>query len=192
MMQCNSGWRTVDRLPGETSGWPGMLETCHDILQKFSPRLKETKGYFQDLSLTCTATSYYGLWLGWTTRRLWTGGASRCRRTVGFGWAPTGIQRDPLKDHVLIIRSSKTLKCEDIHGGDQILWGTCAKLCRVLKPNRLAVSTVMDNLSQRNWSYLKFSTQIIILMWVLLTTWVRELVGGTISLTTNNIVIFCF
>ena len=24
--QCNSGWRTVDRLPGEPSGWPGMLE----------------------------------------------------------------------------------------------------------------------------------------------------------------------
>ena len=29
-------------------------------------------------------------------------------------------------------------------------------------------------------------------MWELLTTWVRELVGGTISLTTNNVVTFCF
>ena len=56
----------------------------HDILRKASPRLKETDGYFQDPRLTCTATSHYGLWLGWTTRRLWTGGASRCRRTVGM------------------------------------------------------------------------------------------------------------
>ena len=127
----------------------------HDILRKASLRLKETDGYFQDPRLTCTATSHYGLWLGWTTWWLWTGGATRNDR---IGWALTEAQRNPLKDHVLIIRSSNTLKCEDIHGGDQILWGTCAKLCRVLKPNRLAVSTVMDNLSQRNWSYLDFST----------------------------------
>ena len=82
-MQCNSGWRTVDRLPGEPSGCPGCWRG-HVILRKASPRLKETDGYFQDPRLTCTATSHYGLWLGWTTRRLWTGGASRCRRTVGL------------------------------------------------------------------------------------------------------------
>ena len=128
---------------------PGCMETCHDILWKASPRLEETDGDFKTQGLPAQPQVIMGSGLG--GQRSDSGQAVLADvEERWIGWAPTGIQRDPLKDHVLIIRSSSTLKCEDKHGGDQILWGTCAKLCRVLKPNRLAVSTVMVNLSQRN------------------------------------------
>ena len=38
------------------------------------------------------------------------------------------------------------------------LVGNVCKTLQSTQPNRLAVSTVMDDLSQRNWSYLDFST----------------------------------
>ena len=38
-----------------------------------------------------------------------------------------------LKDYVSVIRFSNTMKCEKSNGGDRVMWGKCANLCRVYK-----------------------------------------------------------
>ena len=38
-----------------------------------------------------------------------------------------------LKDCVSVIRFSNIMKCEKFNGGDRVLWGKCANLCRVYK-----------------------------------------------------------
>ena len=40
-------------------------------------------------------------------------GASRCRRTVGYGWAPVVAQMNSTKDPVSFVPSSNTMQCED-------------------------------------------------------------------------------
>ena len=73
-----------DGHPGETSGWPGCMEKCHDILRKASPRHKETEEYFMPESLLVQPQVTMGFGLvdlncdsGWD-------GASKCRTTVGL------------------------------------------------------------------------------------------------------------
>ena len=62
---------------------PGWWRRPWHLAESFTQARRDGRR-LPDPRLTCTATSHYGLWLGWTTRRLWTGGASRCRRTVGL------------------------------------------------------------------------------------------------------------
>ena len=38
-----------------------------------------------------------------------------------------------LKDCVSVIRFSNIMQCEKFNGGDRVLWGKCANLCRVYK-----------------------------------------------------------
>ena len=149
-----TGWRTVDGHPGETSGWPGCMEKRHDILRKASPRLKETEEYFMPGSLPVQPQVTMGSGLvdlscdsGWD-------GASRCRTTVGLDehrkWSGELFGR-PCFGHLTL----KHPEVRERKERDRILRVKCTNLCRGLKPNRLAVSPVTDNLSLWTWIYLR-------------------------------------
>ena len=143
----------VDGHPGGTSGWPGCMEKRHDISRKASPRLKETEEYFMAGSLPVQPQVTMGSGLvdlscdsGWD-------GTSRCRTTVGrMGtgqWSEELFGR-PCFGHLVLehpeVRERKKR--------DRILRVKCTNLCGGLKPNRLAVSPVTDNLSLWTWIYL--------------------------------------
>ena len=128
------------------------MEKRHDILWKASPRLKETEEYFMPGSLPVQPRVTMGSGLvdlncdsGWD-------GASRCRTTVGVDehrrsgelFERPGFGRLVLKQPEVRERKKR----------DRILWVKCTNLCRGLKPNRLAVSPVTDNLSLWTWIYL--------------------------------------
>lgn len=89
-----TGWRMVDGHPGRTSGWLGCMEKRHHILQKASPRLKETEEYFMPGSLPMQPQVTMGSSLVDPTGDPSWDGASRCRTTVG------------LDEHQIVVRET--------------------------------------------------------------------------------------
>ena len=58
-------------------------------------------------------------------------GASRCRTTVGFGWALDSGHRNSSENHVSVILFSNTLKCENVKEGSNLAGKVYKPLQRV-------------------------------------------------------------
>ena len=96
-----------DGHPGATSGWPGCMEKCHDILRKASPRLKETEDYFMPGSLLVQPQVIMGSGLVDLSCDFGWDGASRCRTMVGLDEHRT-VVRGTLRNTMFRLSCSQT------------------------------------------------------------------------------------